>query len=358
MKNRSRKISLLILIFAIMIFCITMPSIGFTKNEMVRCRVKSYLYKQNPVYDHSVTNPGVSLYIKQGDEKHLRKNTEVKYIKNVNKKEKICQVQYDGKKYLIKESNLETIKKEDPILLTNKAVYNKYKNYTEAQFKMMSKDELIAARAEVQKAHDTASSTVIYPTKLEFRVILARIDKAGESKGMEMKDGILVEKHSPLYAGPTGEEHWNQENEKIKKEIKTREEETQTAGGIGRDGDKSYTNPLIEGSSQSSANTHNIDEILNEADAFIDKGAEGAVKTIDEGSLKNMSNTIFTIFSAIGTVVAVAVGAFLGVKFMTESVSGKAEIKQMLVPYVIGCVVLFSAFGIWKLLIEIFSSLN
>ena len=38
---------------------------------------------------------------------------------------------------------------------------------------------------------------------------------------------------------------------------------------------------------------------------------------------------------------------------MTGSVAEKAQVKETLIPYVAGCVVIFGAFGIWKLIIEI-----
>ena len=52
-------------------------------------------------------------------------------------------------------------------------------------------------------------------------------------------------------------------------------------------------------------------------------------------------------------IVAVLIGAILGIKFMIGSVEEKAEIKAALVPFIIGCVVVFGAFGIWKIVVTI-----
>ena len=41
---------------------------------------------------------------------------------------------------------------------------------------------------------------------------------------------------------------------------------------------------------------------------------------------------------------------------MTGSVSQKAKIKETLIPYIAGCIVIFGAFGIWKLVVTIMSS--
>lgn len=42
---------------------------------------------------------------------------------------------------------------------------------------------------------------------------------------------------------------------------------------------------------------------------------------------------------------------------MLSSVEGKAEVQQKLIVYVIGCFVVYSAFGIWKLVVSILSAL-
>ena len=42
---------------------------------------------------------------------------------------------------------------------------------------------------------------------------------------------------------------------------------------------------------------------------------------------------------------------------MVGSVEEQAKIKETLIPYVIGCVIIFGAFGIWKLLVTLLSSI-
>ena len=46
-------------------------------------------------------------------------------------------------------------------------------------------------------------------------------------------------------------------------------------------------------------------------------------------------------------------GGIIGIKLMISSASEKAEAKKLLVPYVVGCVVVFGGFGIWKLVVTI-----
>ena len=42
---------------------------------------------------------------------------------------------------------------------------------------------------------------------------------------------------------------------------------------------------------------------------------------------------------------------------MTAGIEQQAQIKQALIPYVVGCVVVFGAFGIWKIAIEILKNI-
>ena len=62
---------------------------------------------------------------------------------------------------------------------------------------------------------------------------------------------------------------------------------------------------------------------------------------------------IYNIVLQIGVGLAVIVGIVLGVKFILSSVEGKAEVKKMLITYVVSCVVIFGSFGIWKIVVTI-----
>ena len=43
----------------------------------------------------------------------------------------------------------------------------------------------------------------------------------------------------------------------------------------------------------------------------------------------------------------------LGIQFMVGSVDQKAKVKDSLIPYIVGCFVIFGAFGIWKIVLTI-----
>ncbi len=97
--------------------------------------------------------------------------------------------------------------------------------------------------------------------------------------------------------------------------------------------------------------THTAGEIITEAGGFIEQGKQGADDKIDPENLKNMSNTLYNILLVVGIVIAVIVGLILGIKFILGSVEEKAEIKAMLIPYIIGCIVVFGAFTIWQIVV-------
>ena len=54
-------------------------------------------------------------------------------------------------------------------------------------------------------------------------------------------------------------------------------------------------------------------------------------------------------------IIAVIVGTILGIKFMVSSIEEKAKIKEILLVYIIGCVVLVGAFSLWKIIVNLMS---
>ena len=97
------------------------------------------------------------------------------------------------------------------------------------------------------------------------------------------------------------------------------------------------------------------DDVMSEADAFISQGE--AASDIDKDLLGESSNMLYNLLLGIGIIAAVGVGIALGIKYMVGSIDERAELKQALLGYVVSCVVIFGAFGIWKLVINILSSL-
>ena len=100
-----------------------------------------------------------------------------------------------------------------------------------------------------------------------------------------------------------------------------------------------------------------ISDMFSAADDFLSKG-ESPKTVIDEGKLQSTSSTIYKWLMIIAICVAVIIGAILGVQFITGSIEGKAKIQEALVPYIIGCLIVFGAFFIWKILVNVGNDLE
>ena len=85
--------------------------------------------------------------------------------------------------------------------------------------------------------------------------------------------------------------------------------------------------------------------------------AKGLVLQSIRNGVKNTSSDIYHILVTFGVVLAVIVGGILGVQMMWGSIEQQVKAKEMLAPYGIGCIVVFGAFGIWKLAVTIFSQI-
>lgn len=110
-------------------------------------------------------------------------------------------------------------------------------------------------------------------------------------------------------------------------------------------------------SSSSSATSATPDDIITGANGFVSEG-ESQVSRGEALKTKNLvdtSNFIYNLLLAIAMIVAMAVGIAIGIKFMMASATEKAEVKELLWPYVLGCIVVFGAMGIWKLAVTVFS---
>lgn len=101
----------------------------------------------------------------------------------------------------------------------------------------------------------------------------------------------------------------------------------------------------------------NIGDIVSEAGEFINVG-KNENSPINENALKPGSSTLYNVLLAIGIAVALIWGLVLGVQFVTGSLEDKADIKKGLIPYIIGCVIIFGAFGIWRLVINLLEPLS
>ena len=101
------------------------------------------------------------------------------------------------------------------------------------------------------------------------------------------------------------------------------------------------------------------DNIFQSGENFIKEGKSEAKKdgVIDFGEVKQIQDQIYNILLSLGVVLAVIIGGILGVQIMWGSIEQQVKAKEMLMPYGVGCLVIFGAFGIWKLAVTIFSQI-
>lgn len=98
-----------------------------------------------------------------------------------------------------------------------------------------------------------------------------------------------------------------------------------------------------------------IDDMIVQGRSWIKKGQKAEtregdkIETIEGDTFKTMVGNIYNILLIIGIVISVIISAIIGIKMMVGSVEEKAEIKEQMIPYIVGCAVMFGAFAIWKI---------
>lgn len=128
--------------------------------------------------------------------------------------------------------------------------------------------------------------------------------------------------------------------------------------------EKATSNPSSQEKTESQQSS--LGDVFSQADNFITKGKIEAQKkeentdqtAIDENKLKDVFSNIFNMGIGIGMALTVVIGGILGIKFMIASAEDKAKIKEMMIPYVIGCIVIFGAFAIWKFIVNILNNIG
>lgn len=97
-------------------------------------------------------------------------------------------------------------------------------------------------------------------------------------------------------------------------------------------------------------------EIIDRAKGFLNSGDQIDDEVFKHDETKKAIDEMYYSALAIGIVLAIFVGMVLGIKFITGGVSEKAKIKDSLIPFAIGAIVIFGAFGIWRLVLNVMQS--
>ena len=94
------------------------------------------------------------------------------------------------------------------------------------------------------------------------------------------------------------------------------------------------------------------DNLIKKANDFLKKGQK-VENVINTNQLQTTSNYVYNLILAIGIGISVIVGAIIGIKIiMATTAEEKAKIKEMIIPYIVGCIILFAAFAIWRAFVK------
>ena len=94
-----------------------------------------------------------------------------------------------------------------------------------------------------------------------------------------------------------------------------------------------------------------IDDIKKAGDDFLN--ASDGEEKFSQDDIKIISDNIYNVLLAVAIILSVLIGLWLGIKLISNGAVGKAEVKEALVPYVLGNAIAFGAFVIWKLVVLI-----
>lgn len=95
-----------------------------------------------------------------------------------------------------------------------------------------------------------------------------------------------------------------------------------------------------------------VGDMLQAGQDFLGKG-QGTSTVINETALSDASDKIYNLLLSIAIIIAVIVAMILGIQFMVASADEKAKVKEALMPFVVGCVVVFGSFTVWKVAVNI-----
>ena len=110
------------------------------------------------------------------------------------------------------------------------------------------------------------------------------------------------------------------------------------------------------------------DTIFNAGDDFLSQGRQNAQSqtqstTLGDGSTAEVNTRgnwqiVYNVLFALGIALSVIIGAILGIRLMFGSIEQQVKAKEILIPYVLGCFVIFGSFGLWKLAVTVFSQFS
>lgn len=98
-------------------------------------------------------------------------------------------------------------------------------------------------------------------------------------------------------------------------------------------------------------------KIIQDGQSFMKTGESGD-KPVNSLGLRSASSYIYNILLVAGIVIAVIIASILGIQFMLGGAEGQAKVKEMMLPYIVGCIIVFGGFGFWKIALKIGEKLD
>ena len=255
----------------------------------------------------------------------------------------ICMVKLNstGEEFYMKEVNLitefqykEKLNREQVQKVIDKYSAQAWSRYTEKELKQAS-DECKAAMDRVPSFLVDEEAQEL---NRKLQLIIDQIAEAAREKGMDVsEDGTINYELSE--EDTTGEDSFQQGVDDL------REEDLEDQVWVY---DNIYNYPKR---TKVGDVGDDIDSAMSNADDFVNNGDVASV--YDTNDLQRFSSSIYNILLTVGIVVAVIVGAVIGIKLMSSGIETKVEAKKLLIPYVAGCIVVFGGFAIWKIVVTI-----
>lgn len=99
----------------------------------------------------------------------------------------------------------------------------------------------------------------------------------------------------------------------------------------------------------------NTSDIINGGDAFLGKTDNRAI--FNAQNEQEGVDQLYYIMTTIGIALAFLVGSILGIQFITSGAAGQAKVKEKLIPFVLGAIIILGAYGIWRVVYNAFNSI-
>ena len=100
-----------------------------------------------------------------------------------------------------------------------------------------------------------------------------------------------------------------------------------------------------------------IDDVFKDGKDFLSTEPNSTItNSVDGSKIIGTSKDIYNILVTIGIIIASIIILVLGIQFMTGSIEQKAKVKEMLIPFIVGCIIVFGSLAIWRMVTTIVST--